>query len=130
MDPNVPASVWLEAAQKAMQIEAEAVSRASRRLDGNLTCAVEIIVAHPGKLVVTGLGKSGYIARKIVATLCSTGTPAVFLHAAEAAHGDLGIYAPGDPTLMISKSGSTSELLDLIPFLRRLPSQRVGILGN
>jgi arabinose-5-phosphate isomerase len=70
------------------------------------------------------------VARKIVATLCSTGTPAVFLHAAEASHGDLGIYAPGDPTLMVSKSGTTSELRQLIPFLRELPSRRIGILGN
>src|SRR5271155_4531050 len=130
MDINEPASLWIEAAQKAMQIEADAVARASRRLDGNLSCAVELILAHPGKLVVTGLGKSGHVARKIVATLCSTGTQAVFLHAAEAMHGDLGIYAPGDPTLMISKSGTTGELLELIPFLRELPSARIGILGN
>jgi len=113
-----------------MEIEAEAVNRAARRLDGNLSCAVEIILAHPGKLVVTGLGKSGLIARKIVATLCSTGTPAVFLHAAEAFHGDLGLYSPGDPTLMVSKSGNSSELLQLIPFLRELPSRRIGIIGN
>jgi arabinose-5-phosphate isomerase len=113
-----------------MQIEADAVARAARRLDGNFSCAIELILDHPGKLVVTGLGKSGHVARKIVATLCSTGTPAVFLHAAEASHGDLGLYSPGDPTLMISKSGNTAELLDLIPFLRELPSRRVGILGN
>ena len=113
-----------------MQIEAEAVANAARRLDGNLSSAVEIILAHSGKLVVTGLGKSGHVARKIVATLCSTGTPAVFLHAAEASHGDLGLYSPGDPTLMVSKSGNTFELLQLIPFLRELPSQRIGILGN
>jgi len=130
MDVNVPASLWIEAAQQAMRIEADAVARASQRLDGNLSCAIEIILAHPGKLVVTGLGKSGHVARKIVATLCSTGTPAVFLHAAEAAHGDLGLYSPGDPTLMVSKSGNTFELLQLIPFLRELPSQRIGILGN
>jgi arabinose-5-phosphate isomerase len=130
MDVNAPAAVWIEAAQKAMQIEADAVARAGRRLDGNLSCAVELILSHPGKLVVTGLGKSGHVARKIVATLCSTGTPAVFLHAAEASHGDLGLYSPGDPTLMISKSGNTFELLRLIPFLRELPSQRIGILGN
>src|SRR5271170_222035 len=130
MDANAPASVWLEAARKAMQIEADAVIRASQRLDGNLSCAVELILAHPGKLVVTGVGKSGHVARKIVATLCSTGTPAVFLHAAEAAHGDLGLYSPGDPTLMVSKSGNTFELLQLIPFLRELPSRRIGILGN
>jgi arabinose-5-phosphate isomerase len=129
-DVNAPASLWIEAAQKAMRIEAEAVVRASERLDGNLSCAIELILAHPGKLVVTGLGKSGHVARKIVATLCSTGTPAVFLHAAEASHGDLGLYSPGDPTLMVSKSGNTFELLQLIPFLRELPSQRIGILGN
>src|SRR5271170_2504270 len=130
MDVNAPASLWIEAAQKAMQIEAAAVVRASQRLDGNLACAIELILAHPGKLVVTGLGKSGHIARKIVATLCSTGTPAVFLHASEAAHGDLGLYSAGDPTLMVSKSGNSFELLDLIPFLRELPSRRIGIIGN
>ena len=121
---------WLEAAREAMEIEAEAIQTAGRRLDNNLARAVNVILAHPGKVVVTGLGKSGHVARKIVATLCSTGTPAVFLHAAEASHGDLGIYLPGDPTLMVSKSGNTAELLDLIPFLRDLPSQRIGILGN
>jgi arabinose-5-phosphate isomerase len=121
---------WLEAAREAMEVEAEAIRAAGRRLDDNLARAVDLIMAHPGKVVVTGLGKSGHVARKIVATLCSTGTPAVFLHAAEASHGDLGIYSPGDPTLMISKSGNTAELLDMIPFLRDLPSQRVGILGN
>jgi arabinose-5-phosphate isomerase len=121
---------WLEVAQQAMEIEAEAIRAAGRRLDGNLARAVDLILAHPGKVVVTGLGKSGHVARKIVATLCSTGTPAVFLHAAEASHGDLGMYSPGDPTLMVSKSGNTAELLGLIPFLRELNSQRVGILGN
>ncbi|HUA18061.1 MAG TPA: KpsF/GutQ family sugar-phosphate isomerase [Bryobacteraceae bacterium] len=121
---------WLEAAKQAMEIEAQAVARAARRLDGNLSCAVDLLLAHPGKLIVTGLGKSGHVARKIVATLCSTGTPAVFLHAAEASHGDLGLYSPGDPTLMVSKSGNTAELLQLIPFLRELPSRRIGILGN
>jgi arabinose-5-phosphate isomerase len=130
MKANERGAGWLEAAQQAMQIESDAIARAARRLDGNLSCAVDLILSHPGKLIVTGLGKSGHVARKIVATLCSTGTPAVFLHAAEAAHGDLGLYAPGDPTLMISKSGNTAELLQLIPFLRQLPSQRIGILGN
>ena len=131
MDVNAPASLWIEAAQKAMQIEADAVARAARRLDGNLSLRDRTDSWRiPGKLVVTGLGKSGHVARKIVATLCSTGTPAVFLHAAEASHGDLGLYSPGDPTLMVSKSGNTFELLQLIPFLRELPSRRIGILGN
>jgi len=127
---NMQAKQHLEAARLAMLIESEAIARAAQRLDGNLSQAVNLIAAHPGKLVVTGLGKSGHVARKIVATLCSTGTPAVFLHAAEASHGDLGIYAPGDPTLMVSKSGSTSELLGMLPFLRDLPSRSIGILGN
>src|SRR5258708_19636951 len=105
------------AARRAMLIESEAIARASQRLDGNLSRAVELIAAHPGKLVVTGLGKSGHVARKIAATLCSTGTSAVFLHAAEASHGDLGIYAPGDPTLIVSKSATTPQLLNMLSFL-------------
>jgi arabinose-5-phosphate isomerase len=121
---------WLEAAREVMEVEADAIRAAGQRLDHNLEHAVDLILAHPGKVVVTGLGKSGHVARKIVATLCSTGTPAVFLHAAEASHGDLGIYSPGDPTLMVSKSGNTAELLALIPFLRELPSHRIGIIGN
>jgi len=121
---------WVEAAREAMEVEAEAIRAAGQRLDHNLERAVDLILAHPGKVVVTGLGKSGHVARKIVATLCSTGTPAVFLHAAEASHGDLGIYASGDPTLMFSKSGNTAELLDMIPFLRELPSCRIGIIGD
>src|SRR5579872_7151673 len=130
MEANEKPACWLEAGQQAMEIEAQDIERAALRLDGNFSRAVELIRAHSGKLVVTALGKSGHVARKIVATLCSTGTPAVFLHAAEASHGDLGIYAPGDPTLMVSKSGGTPELLHLIPFLRDLGSQRIGILGN
>ncbi len=121
---------WLEAAKRAMEIEAQAIARAAERLDGNLSRAVDLILEHPGKVVVTGLGKSGHVARKIVATLCSTGTPAVFLHAAEASHGDLGVYAPGDPTLMVSKSGATAELLQMVPFLSELPSETIGILGT
>lgn len=130
MQANEPSSCWLDTGQRAMEIEAQAITHAAARLDASFSRAVELIFGHTGKLVVTGLGKSGHVARKIVATLCSTGTPAVFLHAADASHGDLGIYAHGDPTLMISKSGATSELLQLIPFLRELHSQRIGILGN
>jgi len=121
---------WLAAARAAMTIEAEAIARAAERLDGELVRAVELILAHPGKVVVTGIGKSGHIARKIVATLCSTGTAAVFLHPAEAAHGDLGIYTPGDPTILISKNGASSELQSLVPVLRQFRSPLIGILGN
>ena len=90
----------------------------------------EIIANHPGKVVICGMGKSGLIAQKIAATLCSIGSKAVFLHAAEAVHGDLGIYAPGDPTIVISKSGATEELVRLIPILKEFNSQLIGILGN
>lgn len=92
--------------------------------------AVELLCAHGGKVVVCGLGKSGHIGQKIAATLCSTGTPAVFLHAAEARHGDLGIYHPGDPTLLISKSGSTAELVHLIPVLKDFASPIIALVGN
>lgn len=121
---------WLAAARAAMEIEAASLERAASRLDGQLIRAVECILAHPGKVVVTGIGKSGHIARKIVATLCSTGTAAVFLHPAEAVHGDLGIYTPGDPTVLISKNGSSRELLALVPLLRDFRSPLIGILGN
>jgi arabinose-5-phosphate isomerase len=121
---------WLEAARKAMETEAQAILTASGRLDQNLIHAVELILGHSGKLVVTGLGKSGHIARKIVATLQSTGTPAVFLHPTEAAHGDLGVCQSGDSVLMISKSGATAELLDLLPPLREFQAAFIGILGN
>jgi len=113
-----------------METEAQAILAASGRLDQNLIRAVELILGHSGKLVVTGLGKSGHIARKIVATLQSTGTPAVFLHPTEAAHGDLGVCQPGDSVLMVSKSGATAELLDLLPPLREFKAAFIGILGN
>jgi arabinose-5-phosphate isomerase len=121
---------WLDAARNAIEIEASALSRAAGRLDGELVRAVDLILQHPGKVVVTGIGKSGHIARKIVATLCSTGTGAVFLHPAEAVHGDLGIYTPGDPTVFVSKNGSSAELLALVPLLRDFHSPLIGILGS
>jgi len=121
---------WLATARGALEDEADALRVAASRLDGNLTNAVKLILEHKGKVVVAGLGKSGHIAHKIAATLCSTGTPAVFLHAAEAAHGDLGIYTPGDPTILVSKSGATAELVQLIPVLRQFRSPLIGILGN
>jgi arabinose-5-phosphate isomerase len=121
---------WLAAARAAIRTEAGALERAARQLDGELVRAVELILAHPGKVVVTGIGKSGHVARTLVATLCSTGTASVFLHPAEAVHGDLGIYTRGDPTLLISKNGTSAELLALAPLLREFHSPLIGILGN
>lgn len=120
----------IERARHAMKIEADAIQLASERLNGDFSRAVEILIAYSGKIVVSGMGKSGYIAQKIAATFSSTGSPAIFLHPADAVHGDLGVYTPGDPTIFISKSGSTVELLRLIPILREFNSPLIGILGN
>lgn len=121
---------WLTAARAAMEIEAASIARAAARLDGSLIRATKLILAHTGKVIVTGIGKSGHIARKIASTLCSTGTSAVFLHPAEAVHGDLGIYTPGDPTILLSKNGASDELLGLCPILRHFRSPLIGILGS
>src|SRR5579862_8365195 len=121
---------WLAVARTAIEIEAASLVRTACRLDGELIRVVDLIRGHPGKVVLTGIGKSGHIARKIVATLCSTGTAAVFIHPAEAAHGDLGVYTPGDPTVMISKNGTSVELLALVPLLREFRSPLIGILGS
>ena len=118
------------AGRASIQMEAEAIDCAAQRLDDQFSCAVQLIQNHSGKIVVTGLGKSGFVAQKLAATFCSTGTPAVFLHPVDALHGDVGIYANGDPTVVLSKSGTTMELLRLIPVLRGLNSQLVGIIGN
>lgn len=120
----------LETARHTLQVEANSIYAASQRLDENFTQAVQLLAAHPGKIILTGMGKSGHVAQKIAATLSSTGSPAIFLHPAEAVHGDLGIYAPGDPTILLSKSGSTLELERLIPILREFRSPLIGILGN
>ncbi len=123
-------SEWLRVAQEALQHEAAAIQIIASRLGESFLQAVELILNHPGKVVVTAVGKSGHIGNKITATLCSTGTPAVFLHAAEAIHGDLGVYSHGDLTILISKSGSTSELIRLVPILRQRRSQLIAIVGN
>lgn len=114
----------------AMEAEAEAITAAAGRVDAAFAKAVELIASHTGKLIITGMGKSGRVGQKMAATFAGTGMPAVFLHAAEAAHGDVGVCAPEDPAIFISKSGSTPELLSLAGVLRRLHSPLIGILGN
>lgn len=117
-------------ASSILRDEGQELIDASSRISSTVVKACELIINHPGKIVICGMGKSGLIAQKIAATLCSIGNKAVFLHAAEASHGDLGIYAPGDPTILISKSGSTDELVKLIPILKEFNSPLIGILGN
>src|SRR3984885_2666917 len=116
--------------RSSMEAEAEAISCAARRINDRFLAAVPLIQEHAGKIVVTGLGKSGFVAQKLAATMCSTGTPAVFLHPVDALRGDVGIFAPGDPTIVLSKSGTTFELLRLLPVLRELRSPLIGIFGN
>src|SRR5438270_1881175 len=113
-----------------MRLAGNAVLAAADRLSPVLVDAADCILAHKGKVVVTGVGKSGHIARLLAASLQSTGTPAVFLHGADAAHGDLGVCQAGDPVIFISKSGATAELLALAQPLRAIGCQLIGILGN
>lgn len=125
-----PEAECVSVARAVLEAEAQAIAEAAGRLDGSFARAVEILAAHPAKVVVSGLGKSGNVAQKIAATLASTGTPAVYLHPTDALHGDLGVYSRGDPSILVSKSGATAELLKLVPLLRQLDSPLIGILGN
>src|SRR5262250_1725447 len=110
----------LATARRVLQIEADAIAGLIERLDESFERAVEVLFACQGRVVVTGLGKSGLIGRKISATLASTGTPSLFLHAAEALHGDLGMLTCDDVLLAISQSGETEELVELLESVKRL----------
>jgi len=110
----------LSSARRALSIEARAVEALLPRLDASFTAACKVCLACQGRVVVTGMGKSGHVAGKIAATLASTGTPAFFLHPAEAGHGDLGMITRTDVVLAISNSGETPELVVLVPHLKRL----------
>jgi arabinose-5-phosphate isomerase len=125
----------IAAGRRALQIEAQAVSALPARVDAAFAKACGLCLAATdapatGRVVVTGLGKSGHVARKIAATLASTGTSALFLHAAEASHGDLGMVARGDVLLAISHSGDSAEVLALLPHLTRLGVPVIALTGN
>lgn len=121
---------YLSIAKNVLRFESEQMLKTMDKIDEQFDDAIKAVLAQNGKIIVCGIGKSGAVAQKITATLCSTGTPAVFLHAAEAAHGDLGVYADSDPVLMISKSGTTEEMLRLIPFFKNANSSVIAIVGN
>jgi arabinose-5-phosphate isomerase len=120
----------LASAQKTILSESESIARLVNFLDDNFVKTVEIINSSSGRLVVTGIGKSAIIAQKIVATLNSTGTPSLFLHASEAIHGDLGMVQPGDVVICISKSGNSPEIKVLVPLLKRFGNKLIAITGN
>jgi arabinose-5-phosphate isomerase len=120
----------ISAARRVLRIEADAIVEAARRLGSEFDRAVEIICACRGRVVVTGMGKSGQICRKIAATMASTGTSSLFLHPAEASHGDLGMLARGDVCLAVSNSGTTRELVALLPAIKRLSVPLVAITGG
>ena len=120
----------LASAKKTILSESESIAKLSQFLDDNFVNAVEIIYESKGRLVVTGIGKSAIIAQKIVATLNSTGTPSLFLHASEAIHGDLGMVQPSDVVICISKSGNSPEIKVLVPLLKRFGNKLIAITGN
>ena len=120
----------LELAREVLTTEAEAIVRLRDRLDDSFLRAVEMLVGCQGRIVWTGMGKSGIICRKLAATMASTGTPALFLHPAEAIHGDLGMVKPGDVVVALSNSGETEELLRLVEYLKRLGNPLLAITSN
>lgn len=120
----------IEEAKRVIKTEAEALSAMAERIDGAFTRAVETILAASGRVVVSGMGKSGLVGQKIASTMASTGTPAFFLHPAEAIHGDLGMIMKGDVVIAISNSGETEEVLRILPVIKRLGATLIGMSGR
>ena len=120
----------LDLGRQTLQIEAEAITGLIERLDDRFTAAVSLILACRGRLIVSGIGKSGHIARKIASTMSSTGTPAYFVHPAEACHGDLGMITRNDLLLALSYSGEAEELILIVPLIKRQGAKLIAITGN
>ncbi|MGH6958880.1 MAG: SIS domain-containing protein, partial [Dongiaceae bacterium] len=132
--PDAPASSAkrddLDAASRVLRAEADGILALIEALDGEFVRALDILAGVKGRIVVTGMGKSGHVARKIAATLASTGAPALFVHPAEASHGDLGMITAGDAVLALSYSGGTPELADIIGHTRRFRIPLIAITGG
>lgn len=120
----------LEHAQDVLRMEAEAILELVPRVDENFQAAVQTILDCKGRAVITGMGKSGLIGRKMAATLASTGTPSFYLHPAEGIHGDLGMVTSNDVVIALSNSGETGEVLDILPSLRRIGAKMIAMVGN
>ncbi|HET8728136.1 MAG TPA: KpsF/GutQ family sugar-phosphate isomerase [Alphaproteobacteria bacterium] len=118
------------AAERVLRIEAAALIQLAEGLDGRFAAAVEVLLSARGRVVVTGIGKSGHVARKIAATLASTGTPSFFVHPSEASHGDLGMVARDDVVLALSNSGGTAELADIVAYAKRFRLSLIGITSR
>ena len=127
MGPRHPALVL---AQRVLAIEADAVRALIERLDDRFLAAVALVLECRGRVIVSGIGKSGHVARKIASTMASTGTPAYFVHPAEASHGDLGMVQPEDILVGLSNSGESEELLSIVPLLKRRGGRLIAITGN
>jgi len=120
----------LNLATRVLRLEADAVWALASRLDTGFDGAVDLILACRGRTVVTGIGKSGLVGRKIASTFASTGTPSLFLHPGEGVHGDLGMVGRGDVVIAISNSGETEEIVRILPALRRLEIALIAMVGN
>lgn len=121
---------YIASAKRTIKLEAEAVTAQAAHLDDNFSRACELMLNCKGRVVVTGMGKSGHIGNKIAATLASTGTPAFFVHPGEASHGDLGMITRGDVVIALSNSGETSEVTTLLPLLKRQAIPLISITGS
>jgi arabinose-5-phosphate isomerase len=120
----------LALARQVLDIEADALRTLSSRLDAGFADAVQLILACRGRVVVSGMGKSGHVGGKIAATLASTGTPAFFMHPGEASHGDLGMIAPNDVVLALSNSGESNEIVSIVPLIKRRGAKLIAMTGN
>jgi len=125
-----PSAKALDLARQVLRIEADAVMALAGRIDGAFVQALALILNCRGRVIVSGMGKSGHVGRKIASTLSSTGTPAYFVHPAEASHGDLGMITRDDALIAISNSGESAELLMIVPIVKRLGAKLISITGN
>ena len=130
MNQIQPSPQALDLARQVLRIEADAILALGERLNGAFLDAVGLILAGRGRVIVSGIGKSGHIGRKIASTLASTGTPAFFVHPAEASHGDLGMITPDDVVIAISNSGESMEILNILPSIKRQGAKLIAITGR
>jgi len=130
MNKIQPSSKALDLARQVLRIEADAVSALAERIDGAFIAALTLILNCRGRVIVSGIGKSGHVGRKIASTLASTGTPAYFVHPAEAIHGDLGMITRDDVLIALSNSGESAELLTIVPIVKRQGAKLIAMTGN